>query len=219
MYSPKRYFIFDLDGTLANTISDITAGLNLTMLQLGFPTFGDEKTLQNINRGARELVRGCIPKRYYDDEAFVSRVLKMYTENYSKVYLQSTSLYPSVLEGIRYLRENGAMLAVYSNKQDLQVKEICAKLFPKNTFAVTLGYSGEFPHKPCPDGALYIASLFGAEPFETVIVGDSDIDMRLADNAGMHKVGVGWGYRSGELLLSCGAEMIINGFEDFKSLI
>lgn len=127
--------------------------------------------------------------------------------------------YPAVAGGISYLKSKGARIGVFSNKQDAQTKAICEKLFPAGTFEIVLGHSGEFPHKPSPEGALHIAEVLGGRPDETVVVGDSDVDMRLAKNGGFHPVGVSWGYRPKELLSELGAEMIIEDETGFEGLI
>jgi phosphoglycolate phosphatase len=110
-------------------------------------------------------------------------------------------------------------MAVFSNKQDEMTKAICDKLFPGVFDAVLGGRNGRFEHKPSPEGALYLAEQLGASPDEIAFVGDSDVDMKTAKNAGMHPIGVSWGFRPPELLTKLGAEYIITSLDDFKKLI
>ena len=219
MYQAHSYFIFDLDGTLAYTLEDLCSAMNRMLRFFGLREISAEETLKNINFGARTFVRGCLPEELRENEDLVDRAYAKYSEFYAEEYIKTTTLYPYVSEGIQYLKEHGAKLAVFSNKQDVQTKAICEKLFPAGTFEIILGHNGQFPHKPSPEGALYIAELLGGKPEETVLVGDSDVDMKLAANAGIHPVGVAWGYRPKELLLQLGAEKILNSLEDFKALI
>ena len=219
MYCKHKYFIFDLDGTLAYTIEDLRSAMNRMLRYFGWREVTAEDTLRNINNGARVFVTGCLPEEYRQSEEIIDRAYAKYSEYYAEEYLKTTKPYPAVPEGIAYLKERGARLAVFSNKPDIQTKAICAKLFPEGTFELVLGHNGQFPHKPSPEGALYIAKILGGTPEETVLIGDSDVDMHLATNAGFHPVGVSWGYRPKELLEQLGAEMILYGTEDFKKLI
>ncbi len=214
-----RYFIFDLDGTLAYTISDLCAAMNGMLSHFGWRTITEEEALRNINFGARQFVRGCMPEEYRENETMVDLAFAKYAACYSEGYLNTTHLYPDVAEGVGYLKGKGARLAVFSNKQDAQTKAICAKLFPEGTFDIVMGHSGAFPHKPSPDGALAIAFAFGCRPEEVAFVGDSDVDMKTALNAGMHPIGVDWGYRPKELLRECGAEEILTSLVDWKRMI
>ena len=219
MYTAKKHFIFDLDGTLAYTIGDLQSAMNGMLRHFGWREITEEEALRNINCGAKQFVRGCLPLEYQEDEAMLERAYAKYSECYGKEYLKTTHLYPGVAEGIAYLKERGARLGVFSNKQDAQTKAICRALFPDETFDIVLGNNGVFPHKPSPEGALYVAEILGADPGEIAFIGDSDVDMKTAANAGMHPVGVAWGYRPKELLVSLGAETILTSLEDMQNLI
>ncbi len=219
MYQKHRYFIFDLDGTLAYTIDDLREAMNKMLRFYGWREVTVDDTLKNINNGARVFVQGCMPEEFRGNERLVDEAYAKYSEFYAGCYLHTTRLYPAVAGGISYLKSKGARIGVFSNKQDAQTKAICEKLFPAGTFEIVLGHSGEFPHKPSPEGALHIAKVLGGRPDETVVVGDSDVDMRLAKNGGFHPVGVSWGYRPKELLSELGAEMIIEDETGFEGLI
>ncbi len=214
-----KYFIFDLDGTLAYTIEDLKDSMNEMCRSFGWVELTTEQVLANINCGAMEFVKKSMPKEHQDNEELAKAAYKKYQECYSRGYMNKTVLYPAVKEGIEYLKGKGAKLAVFSNKQDSQTKAVTYHLFSENTFDEVLGHDGRFPHKPCPDGALYITERWGASADEVAFVGDSDVDMMLAQNAGFHKIGVSWGYRPKELLLEKGAELIICGLDDIKRLV
>ncbi len=212
-----RYFIFDLDGTLAYTIGDLRNAMNLTFEKYGFPPVDDAKVLASINHGTREFVRKCLPEEIGQNEDFINEVIDSYLKIYDENCLVYTEPYEYVNAILSYCKENGAKMAVYSNKHDPCTKRIVEALFP-NTFDAVLGGGTQFPHKPAPDGALYIAGLLGAQPDEIAFIGDSDVDMATAKNAGMHPYGVIWGYRPAELLLEKGAEGIISDLDSFISI-
>lgn len=199
-----KAMIFDLDGTLADTIDDICASLNRMLVLHGFPTLNREGTLQNINNGPYELVRRSLPCSARDDEAFVSRCLAEYDGFYGEHYMCDTRPYPGVHEALAALEERGVKLAVLSNKQDAYVKKIIATLFADIGFCEVRGVD-ELPPKPDPTAALLIADKLGAEPGEVAFVGDSHVDMLTARNAKMYPVGVCWGYRSEQVLIENGA--------------
>lgn len=213
-----QHLIFDLDGTLAYTLGDLRTGMNAMLRHYGFNEVSQSDILANINFGSFAFVRGCLPAACREDEDFVKEAHTVYSSYYAQCYLDTTTLYPGVAEGIAYLHKKGVQLAVFSNKQDAQTKAIVSKLFPENPFALVMGYSGEFPHKPSPEGALHIVKSFGGSPSQTALVGDSDVDMKTAHNAGLHPIGVSWGYRPKETLLSLGAEHILMSGDDFFTL-
>ena len=214
-----KYFIFDLDGTLANTIKDLKNAMNYMLRELSFPEIDEAGVLRAINHGVVEFVRGCLPEDKRNNDEILDEALRIYQGYYAQNYIIDTAPYDCVPEAIAFFKENGAKMAVFSNKQDNMTKAICKVLFP-NTFDIVLGgRNGRFEHKPSPEGALFIAEQFGAKPDEIAFVGDSDVDMKTAKNAGMHPIGVSWGYRPPELLTELGAEYIITCLDDFKKLM
>ena len=214
-----KYLIFDLDGTLVNTLSDLKSSMNKMLRDFSFPEVDENGVLAAINHGALEFVRGCLPKDKQNDEEFLKNALDVYQGYYAENYLVDTAPYDCIPMAIEYLKSRGVKIAVFSNKQDSMTKAICHALFPDAFDYVLGGLNGRFPHKPSPEGALYIAELLGAVPDEIAFVGDSDVDMHTAKNAGMHPIGVSWGFRPPELLAKLGAEYIITSLDDFEKLI
>ena len=210
-----KYFIFDLDGTLLNTISDLRNSINITFKRLGFPEVTDEKVEASINNGARMLLSRCLPDGVTDE--VLNEVKRVYDEVYEENCLIYSKPYEYVEGILSYCKSRGAKMAVYSNKQDACVKKIVNELFP-NTFEIALGGGTSLPHKPEPDGALYIAKHLGATPDEIAFIGDSDVDIQTALNAQMHPYGVSWGYRHPDLLTEKGAEGIICDLKGFISI-
>ena len=205
----KKVIIFDLDGTLADTIKDITDGLNGMLCEYGFPTITVEQTLNNINNGALELVRRSLPEDKREDENFVKKAKLIYEKYYSICYNCNTTEYKGCTEALRKLSISGISLNVLSNKQDEFVKSIVKRLFPDIHFDFVMGHSDRFKTKPDPSSALYILSSLGCDPIDAVLIGDSNVDILTAKNAGITPIGVNWGYRSREILIESGAAHIV----------
>lgn len=214
-----KYFIFDLDGTLVNSLTDLKNAMNHMLRDLSFPEKDEAGILETINHGVVAFVRGCLPEDKRDDGELLDSALKIYQGHYRQEYLNTTYPYPCVPEALEYLKSKGAKMAVFSNKQDNMTRAICDKLFPDVFDAVLGGRTGRFHHKPSPEGALYLAEQLGASADEVAFVGDSDVDMQTAKNAGMHPIGVSWGFRPAELLTELGAEYIISDIDGFKRLV
>lgn len=202
-------FIFDLDGTLAYTIGDLRTAMNDMLAQNGLPQLDEAGILRNINRGALEFVRQSLPAQYRGDEAFVLSRYAEYDAAYSRHFEETTCLYDGIAEALSKLRRAGKRLGVLSNKQHSHTAILCEKLLPAGTFDVVMGHL-DLPHKPDPTAALAIAERFGLPAEEIAFVGDSDVDMKTAHNAGMYPVGVSWGYRDRACLADAGAALIVD---------
>jgi len=199
--------IFDLDGTLADTLDDITRSLNIMLKECGYPSCTRRDAYNSINNGARNLIAGVLPNG--TDDAEIERCLKIYNGIYDRNFLVDTALYDGIAEMCRALSDGGIRLAVLSNKGDGLVKKIVSELLP-DLFVTAVGF-GVYPAKPDPTGPVDIAErLLGVSPAETIFCGDSDVDIRTAINAGMIPAGVSWGYRPAELLQKLGAKLIVN---------
>ena len=210
-------FIFDLDGTLADTIDDIGWSVNRMLEERGFPTLERKDHLANINNGAFKLIQRSIPEIYRGDEEFVRSCLREYESYYSQHYAVETYAYPDVDRVLTELANAGYRLAVLSNKQDRYVKSIVEKLFPNIPFTVACGQT-ELPTKPDLTVPLIIAEQMGLAPDEIAFVGDSQVDVLTAKNAGMLPVAVTWGYRSAQTLADEGAEILVSDAEALSFL-
>ena len=202
--------IFDLDGTLADTMDDLLTAMNGMLVDLGFATRTREELLCFINRGARYFVGRSLPDGIVPDfnDPLVDRALVIYGEHYAKCCLDKTHPFEGVPEAVDELKRAGVRVGVLSNKQDAFVRETVGKLYP-GVFDVVRGQT-ELPEKPDPAPALAVAGLLGVDPAHCAFVGDSDIDIKTGVNAGMLPVGVTWGYRSEECLVEAGAEVIVH---------
>ena len=211
----KKLLIFDLDGTIADTIWSIRDGVNLAMDKHGLPRHDYEKIRSSIGNGARELIRLCVPEEKRSDAGFVSRVYADYDELYAQTYANVDGCYPEMYEVLHELHNRGYVLAVLSNKQDSYVKKIIEILFPDGIFSFVAGQT-EFPKKPDPTVPLMIAQSFCVLPEACAFIGDSDVDVLTAKNAGMTAVACSWGYRPREALE--GAEYIIDEAQELLGI-
>ncbi len=201
--------IFDLDGTVANTISAIREGVNLTMEQLGYPTHTDADIRRFINHGARELIRQALPADVSVDPARVDEALDIYQGMYDRTYTHTNMCYDGMVEAMCKLGEKYA-LAILSNKQDRMVKGLAAQLLPAGTVVIAQGQIEGVPTKPDPTAVWEICARMGVAPEECAFVGDSDVDMQTAINARCLPVGVTWGYRGADVLIGAGAKVLVN---------
>jgi len=213
--------IFDLDGTLCDTIGDLHTSMNEMLRTLGLPEVGREVVVASINNGAREFVRGCLPDNLKHDEAALDRCLAVYRECYARHYLDTTYAFPDMKKLLSDLREAGLKLAVLSNKQDAMVKAIIFRIYGNSIFDenVVLGGNDFLPLKPNPAAAYYLAGVLRVRPDRTAFVGDSHVDIATAINAGMYPVGVSWGYRSEEVLKKAGARAICKTPDELRHVL
>lgn len=211
--------IFDLDGTLADTLDDLGTAMNGMLRHFGWRERSREELRGFINRGARFFVASSMPEGSWNDmhDPIVDEAIAVYNKCYDKCFNDQTCPFDGIPEALSSLKAAGIGLGVLSNKQDFFVKPIAEKLFP-NTFDIIRGH-GEFPEKPSPESALATAHELGAKPEECVFVGDSDIDMKTAVNAGMYPIGVAWGYRDAEVLRAAGAAYIASTPADLTAHI
>ncbi len=207
--------IFDLDGTICDTIPDLTTGINVMRAHYGLPPFGEDDVRKHINNGADLLTRRCLPDDFPADR--FGEAKEVYLAAYSECYMQKTSRYPGMTEAITAIRSKGIKTAVFSNKGDMHVRNLVGALYP-SLFDFTLG-DGIYPVKPDPAGAKAIAARFGCPAEKCVFTGDSHVDMMTAKNAGMFPIGVSWGYRPPELLREYGAGAIARSPAELASLI
>ena len=215
----QKAIIFDFDGTIANTISAIREGVNLTMKQYGYPQHTDQDILNFINNGARMLIKRAMPEDKRNDEELVTRVLADYDKRYGEVYLHTDTAYDGVLEAICELHRRGWKIAVLSNKQDIFVRNLCQQILPEGICEVAMGIAPGMPTKPDARLTQVLLDRLGVPANRCVLVGDRDIDILTAQNAGTAHVGVTWGFRSEAFLREKGATLFAHTADELVDVI
>ena len=208
-YMTFSVVLFDLDGTLLDSIQDIAGCANEVLGRWQLQQLSVEQFKAYVGDGVVNLARKLLPQNLRDDET-VSRFLQEYAELYRQRWNASTSIYKGVPEMLTKLERRGVPMAVLSNKRDDFTKVCVRELLPSWRFAVVQGESASVPAKPDPSGALAIVQELNVEPARCLFVGDSEIDVETARRAGMGFVGVAWGFRSRKQLEEAGAQNIIS---------
>ncbi len=208
--------IFDFDGTLANTIPDLTTGINLMRAHYGYGPVTETDVLGFINGSTHQYIEHAMPPDFPRDK--LDEAVDVYIEGYSKHYLDKTAPYAGVPEMLDRLRADGVPLIVFSNKDNVSVGHMVETLFP-GVFDATWGTVDGVPAKPDPTRAWMIARELGLRPEEIAYVGDSDVDMLTSGNAGTRTIGVSWGYRDEETLRRSGAVAIAHTPDELYEIL
>jgi phosphoglycolate phosphatase len=201
--------IFDLDGTLADTLEDIAGAMNRVLGGRGLPVHGAASYKLMIGKGLRNLVGQTLPAGMRIEEtiaACLDELIVVYREH----CLDKTHLYDGVADLVSRLRAEGVKLAVLSNKADDLTRRIVGALFDPGMFAVVVGARQGQPLKPDPTVALLVGDRLGVPPGRIAYVGDSGVDMRTAAAAGMAAIGVSWGFRTRDELVESGAIAVLD---------
>ncbi|MBR4081486.1 MAG: HAD family hydrolase [Clostridia bacterium] len=201
--------IFDLDGTLTDTLKDIGNAMNHTLARHGLPTYAMDEYRYLVGSGMKRLAQLAVGDR----QDMYGAVLADYAAYYAAHATETTAPYPGVPEMLRALADRGLKLCIFSNKPHGDVQTVAARYLGEIPFALVQGQIEGVPVKPDPAGALRCAALLGVAPEECLYLGDTDVDMLCARNAGMHPIGVKWGFRPEELE-AAGAEAVIGEPEE-----
>ena len=204
-----RAVIFDLDGTLLDSLEDLADSMNVVLARQNFPVHAVEKYRYFVGDGIAELVRRVLPVEQRAD-ALVAENIRWMSAEYEQRWNKKTRPYPGIAELLDALTGAGLNLAVLSNKPDAFTKIMVPALLPGWNFAPILGARPGVPVKPDPQAALEIADQLALSPAEILYLGDTATDMRTARAAGMMAIGVAWGFRTIEELQQSGAQQIIH---------
>ena len=201
--------LFDMDGTLLDTLDDLRDGVNLMLARRGYPLRTMEEIRAFVGNGARQLIRLAIPQG--TDAETVESVLTDYQQWYKENYCIKTCPYDGVEKILAALSAEGVPMAVVTNKPDATARQLAEKFFPD---LPAFGQKDEIPKKPAPDMVHNALRELGVTVQDAVYVGDSEVDVATARNAGLPLIAVSWGFRTREQLRAAGAEMIVDTAEE-----
>ena len=204
--------IFDLDGTLIDSVGDIANAVNDVLTELGFPTHDIEFYKENIGGGINDLIQCSLPKNHsVKPEAYIERLDYYYIDHLNK----TTEVYPYIMDTLDFLRSKNVPIAVVSNKRHPFTIDSVDKFF-KEYIEIAIGSGKQFPLKPDPTSSHHVLKRFNAKPELSYFVGDTEYDIKTAHNAGMISLGVLWGMSDKDKLESFNPDYL---FEDPKSML
>lgn len=206
-----KNYIFDLDGTILDTLEDLANAVNFALGKMNYPVRTLDEVRRFIGNGMVKLIERSVPEGTGETER--EKTLALFSEYYLAHLADFTKPYDGIPEMLNTLKENGCKLAVVSNKSDEAAKAV-VKSFFGNCFEIVLGKSERSPAKPDPASVLYVMETLEAEKNDTIYIGDSDVDVLTAHNAELKCIGVTWGNRSRAEIENAGAEFIADFAED-----
>jgi len=202
-----RVAIFDMDGTILDTLEDLADSMNYCLRKRGMPERSLNEIKSFVGNGIRRLVEQAVPEG--TDEGTIEEIYSAYIEYYKDHCAIKTRPYEGIREVLKKLKDRGVLTAVVSNKADPAVKKLCEEYFD-GLFDYAAGDREGMRRKPYPDSVISVMEHFGAHPDEVVYIGDSEVDLQTARNAGVDVITVSWGFREESYLRSVGAEKIIH---------
>ena len=214
----KKIVIFDLDGTLINTLEDLKDSTNYALSRLNYPERTINEICQFVGNGVAKLIERAIPDG--KDNPDFQQCLEIFKKHYSKNMYNKTAPYDKILQILKTLKQNGYITAVVSNNFDMAVKELCSKYFSCFIdFAAGENEVCGIRKKPAPDTVLKVLEKFNLTNNEAVYVGDSDVDIMTAKNSKMPCISVTWGFRNREFLINNNAEIIIDSPDEIIDIL
>jgi len=207
--------VFDMDGTILDTLGDLADASNYVLRKYGYPERTIDEIRSFVGNGLYKLAERMVPKDSGADVAEVCAELTSYYKAHSAV---KTKPYDGIITMLENLRREGIKTACVSNKVDAAVRELCEKYF-KGLFDYTVGAREGRALKPAPDSVFDTLEFFGVEKCNAVYIGDSETDMKTAENAGLEKIAVLWGFRDEETLIAAHAEHLCHNSTELEAKI
>lgn len=211
-----RFLFFDLDGTLLNTLDDLRDAVNTILVRYQMPEITPEQTAAFVGNGAGHLIHCAVPEGTPEEQE--KKILAEYRQYYQEHCQVRTAPYSGIPEMLERLKEAGCVMAVVSNKPDAAVKELNRHFF-KRLLDSAIGESAEIRRKPAPDTVFEAMRQTGAEQSSSVYIGDSEVDIETARNAGLPCISVSWGFRNKQELEAAGAQVIAGNAEELEQLL
>ncbi len=197
--------VWDLDGTLLDTLDDLTDAVNAALGMHGLPKKTKDEVRKAVGNGIRKLIERTVPAE--TDEATTNAVFVSFKEYYKDHMNDKTAPYEGITDLLRALSDKGVKMAVVSNKADFATSELC-RIYFGGVIDVAIGQRDGVPKKPAPDAVFTALAEMGVTASESVFIGDSDVDVLTGMNAGMDVIAVSWGFRPADSLKAAGASMI-----------
>lgn len=212
----KKAIVFDLDGTLLNTLDDLKDSTNFALQSCGFPERSYDEVRRFVGNGIRKLIERAVPAGVTPEKT--QECYEAFCEHYKQNMENKTAEYDGISDMLKALYEAGYKMAIVTNKADFAAQALCGDLFGKYIKTVVGSVDGR-PNKPAPDGVYYALSQMGVTKDEAVFIGDSDVDMQTAKNAGMDAIGVLWGFRDLADLQKVGVKTTVANTQELKNLL
>ena len=207
--------IFDLDGTLFDSLEDLKNSLNTVLEKNNLKQHNSEQYRDFIGNGMQKLVERAIPKDYRDKDL----ILEQFLDEYGRRYYEASKPYEGINALLKALNKKGVKIAICTNKKQEYTDEIVKRFFPDIDFISVVGHRNDGLNKPSAHYPKLIAKEMGLKPNQVYFIGDSDVDMQTALNANMKPIGVAWGFRSTEELKEAGAIQIVKKAKDILKLV
>ena len=211
--------IFDLDGTLTDTLESLTYSVNLTLQELGLLQITHEQCKAFVGSGARRLIEQSLQAAGDEKAEHIEEAMEAYGRIFKKHCTYHVAPYDGIVKMLQELKNQGIKLAVLSNKPHLQTQDVVTTFFDEGVFACVLGQQEHIPRKPDPAAVWMILEELGVSKKECLYIGDSDVDMKTGAAAGVDTVGVTWGFRTQEVLIRNGATYIVSNAEEIISIV
>ena len=208
--------VFDLDGTLLNTLEDLKDSVNYALSRQNFPLRSLTEIRSFVGNGIRLLMERAVPENT-DAETF-EICFKDFCDYY-KIHMEDkTAPYDGINEMLKSVKNAGFKTAIVTNKADFAAQDLCKRMFG-DTIDLVVGSVDDRPNKPAPDGVYYALEVLNSKLENTIFVGDADTDIITAKNAGLPSIGVLWGFRDREIIENEGAEYIVETVKDLEKLL
>lgn len=213
----NKLVVFDLDGTLCYTIEDIAISVNYALETNGYSVLSQEKIMSLVGNSVAYMIRNAMPQD--ETPEAIQKVFDTYTAHYAVHLCDHVRLYPKAKEALFKLKDMGFVLACVSNKPNTPCNDMIKKLFPEGLFSFVLGQMPSLVRKPDAQPLNFVFDYLDGDKNSSYYVGDSEVDVLFAHNAGIPCISCAWGYRSEDELKKAGAQKIIHSFEELPLIL
>jgi phosphoglycolate phosphatase len=210
----NKAIIFDMDGTILNTIDDIKNSINHALTLMHMPTHETEQVKMAVSSAARTFITRMVPKGTTDED--LEKTYHLFQDHYDQHNAILTRPYEGIVDLLKKLKDKGLKLAVVSNKYEYLVTDLNDRMF-EGLFDAAIGVTPDLPIKPAPDMIYKVLGMLGMTQDDAIYIGDSDIDCKTAQNAGLQLIGVTWGFRPEQTLIDHGADEIVHTVDELET--